>query len=451
VSILSTWLLGSGFPGIRNNEPASGRPEGLRYARLCPICLLTLSIAVSGCRPGSTVPVELRQRFDASDAAPVEVRAIVQAEHARNGPRYLRAAGESLKTLTAWLGPYPDTLLTIVDPPWHSDVVAGPSAVTLSRTPWWSSSTAMGPELATARAIARRRWTGAVNTAALPPWFVDGLVEYSARRVVTPLFQLDNLQPGFAMLEQRYFGAFVPRFIRIRLLPEADGDPLPAYRASPRADVSAPESREEERSLAAKTVLTLYTIERWVSRPVFDGVLAEFARSSRGERPTINDFAHVSSSVSGQDLSWLFVQTLAGSAIFDYAIDGLTSVRRPEGGFDTTVVVSRAGDGIFSGSTAPRIGAFESGSGVAILITFEDGERAIERWDGRDVRKTLGYRGPSRAVSAIVDPDHTLVLDVNRTNNSKALNPRTGTSATRSAARWLMWLENVLLTYGFFV
>ena len=55
-----------------------------------------------------------------------------------------------------------------------------------------------------------------------------------------------NLQPGYAMLERRYFGGFVPRFVRIRLLPEADGDPLPAYRANPRVDVAAPGSPEEE-------------------------------------------------------------------------------------------------------------------------------------------------------------------------------------------------------------
>jgi hypothetical protein len=280
---------------------------------------------------------------------------------------------------------------------------------------------------------------------------VDGLVEYTARRVVTTLFEGDNLPPGYAMLEQRYFGGFVPRFLRIRLLAESDGDPIPAYRASPRADVSAPDSPEEEHSLAAKTVLTLNTLERWVSRPVFDGVLTEFARSSRGERPTINDFAHVASSVSEQDLSWLFVQTFGGSAVFDYAVAELTSVPRPEGGFDTTVVASRVGDGVFTGSTATRVGPFESGRGVTLLVTFEDDERAVERWDGRDTWKTFAYRSHARAVSAIVDPDRTLLLDVNQTNNSKTLAPQTGTAATRSAARWLTWLENALLTYSFFV
>jgi hypothetical protein len=88
---------------------------------------------------------------------------------------------------------------------------------------------------------------------------------------------------------------------------------------------------------------------------------------------------------------------------------------------------------------------------VTLLVTFEDGESAVERWDGRDTRKTFSYRSPSRAVSATVDPDRTVLLDVNVTNNSKTLAPQTGTAATRSAARWLMWLETALLTYGFFV
>jgi hypothetical protein len=422
-----------------------------RVSTLGVLSVSALSLVVGGCVRSGTAPVELSARLEESGAASVEVHAIVQGEHGQNAPRYLRASIESLRILTEWLGPYPHSSVTIIDPPWHSTVVADPAAVILARTPWWSSPTAMAPELATARAIARRYWTEAVKAGALPKWFVEGLVEYSARRVVTGMFQGDNLAPGYAMFEQRYFGGFVPRFIRIRLLPEADGDPLPAYRSSPGVDVSAPASPEENISLAAKTVLTLGTLERWVGRPVFDGVLAEFVRSFRGEAPTVNDFAHVASSVSGQDLSWLFVQTFGGSAAFDYAITELSSEPRPDGGFDTTVVASRLGDGVFTGSTAARVGPYESGSGVTLLVRFEDDEQAVERWDGRDTRKIFSYRSPVKAASAAIDPERTLLLDVNQTNNSKTLTPRTGTAATRSAARWLIWLENALLTYGFFV
>jgi hypothetical protein len=60
------------------------------------------------------------------------------------------------------------------------------------------------------------------------------------------------------------------------------------------------------------------------------------------------------------------------------------------------------------------------------------------------------YRGPSRAFSATIDPDRMLLLDLNRTNNSRMLTPRTSEAATRWAARWMTWFENVLLTYGFF-
>ena len=419
-----------------------------RVSAACALSVLLL--AASGCVGGRLAPVELGDRFEAADAPSVEVRAIVQAEHRRDGPRYLRAAIRSLTLLTSWLGPYRHASLTIVDPPWHAAVAAEPSAVVLARTPWWSSPTAMAPELAAARGVARRCWSETVDTGALPPWFVDGLVEYTARRIVIPLFQGDNLEPGYAMFEQRYFGALVPRFVRIRLLPEADGDPLPAYRANPRANAAGLSSPADRRSLAAKTVLTLNTLERWVGQPVLDGVLAEFARSFRTGRPSLDDFARVASAATGQDLSWLFAQTFGGSAVFDYAIAELASAPDHAGVFNTTVVAARLGDGLFTGSSAPRVGPFESGRGITLLVTFEDGERAVEHWDGRDARKTFAYRGRSRAVSATIDPDRTLLLDVNQTNNSQTLTPPTGTAAAFWAARWMMWLENALLGYGFF-
>ena len=398
-----------------------------------------------GCDGGS--PVEQRGRFEADGLSPVDVRALVQPEHSRDAPRYLRSAIASLETLAPSLGPYPRASLTIVDPAWHAAPSAGVSDVVLPRTPWWSSQASMTPELATARAIARSYWSDVVDTRALPDWFVDGLVEYLARRVVTPLFQREYLPPGFAMVEPRYFGGFVPRFLRLRLLPESDGGPLEAYRASPHADVASPASPEDRRSLSGKTVVTLNTLERWVSLPVLDGAIAEFVRSSRGHRPTLNDFARTVSAAASQDLSWFFVQTLAGSAVFDYSVEELTSVAAESGGFETTVVVARRGDGLFTGTNAPRVGPYESGRGMTLLVSFADGERALERWDGRDARKTFAYRSPSRAVSAAIDPDRTLMLDIHGTNNSRMLTTN-GTAAARWAARWMLWLEHALLTFS---
>jgi hypothetical protein len=415
---------------------------------IVPICrliaLCAVAAAVGSC---AAPPIEIRDRFEETGTPPVEVRVTVQSEHRRDAARFVRGAMAALATVRPWLGPYPDPVVTLADPPWHSRPVNGVAAVTLPRTPWWSLPTAMAPELAAARGVASRAWTAPLDGGALPGWFIAGLIEYTARRAVTPVFQGRNLPPGYAMLEPRYFGGVVPWFMRIRLLPETDGDPLPAYRANPSADTAAA-SPENERSLTAKTVLTLNTLERWVSQPVFDSVLAEFARTSRGARPTIDDFVRVASATTGQDLSWLFGQTLAASVVFDYAVADLTSVTSPAGGFETTVIVERLGDGMFTGSSAPRIGRFESGRGVSIEVAFDDGERAVTAWDGRERRKTFVFRSPSRANGATLDPDRRILLDTHRTNNSRGIAPHTGAASNRWAVRWLLWLESVLLTYG---
>jgi hypothetical protein len=412
------------------------------------VAVLAVAVCVAACAGSEDRPVESRGSFEPADGARVEIRALVQSEHRREAPRYTRGAVAALTLTTPWLGPAQRRSITIVDPPWHGTAKADPSALVLKRTPWWSSATSMQPELAAARAIARAIWSDAVDVTALPPWFTAGLAEYTARRAVTAIFQGENLPPGFAMFEARYFGALVPRFVRLRLLPEADGDPLPAYRAKPRTSPLSPSSSEDERSLEGKTVLVLSTVERWVGAPVFDGALAEFARHFRGARPTLADFGRVVSASTGQDLSWLLDQTFGGSAIFDYGVSAFSSVANAESGFDTTVVVARVGDGLFTGAVAPRLGPFESGRGVTVVVGFANGERVVDAWDGRDAQKTFTYRSAWPATSAVVDPERILLLDVNRTNNSRMTATDGGVAATRWAARWLLWIEHALFNYG---
>src|SRR5439155_864745 len=107
------------------------------------------------------------------------------------------------------------------------------------------------PEIAAARATSRRIWAELVDGRQLPSWFVDALVELTARRAVTPLFEQLNRPPGFAFIEERFFGGFVPKFVRVRRLAETDGDPLAAYHARPRAAANA--AAIDARSLTAKT------------------------------------------------------------------------------------------------------------------------------------------------------------------------------------------------------
>jgi hypothetical protein len=403
----------------------------------------------AACSAGPPAPIELGQRIAPPGAPAFDLRLLLQPEHRHDGDRYLRAAVATMTMCDDWLGAFPRGSLTLVDPPWRSPATVPAGAVLMDRTPWWSARTSMLPELAAARAVSRQFMRERIDTSALPPWFVDGLAEYAARRGMLPLFEADNTAPGYAFLEQRYLHEFIPRFVRIRLLIETDGEPVTSFRAHGGVAVSAPpRSATDARSLAGKTLLALGTLERWLGRPVFDEVIAEFVQRSGGGRPTLEQFSQIATSVSGQNLSWLFDEVFGSARIFDYGIGLLQSERGADGAFETVVVARRIGDARFTGANAAPVGPFESGRGIKTRVVFEDGREVTDAWDGRGAEKVFRYRSPTRAVSALVDPDRVLLLDLQQTNNGVTLSPHAGAAASRWSLLWLAWLEHAMITYS---
>jgi hypothetical protein len=158
--------------------------------------------------------------------------------------------------------------------------------------------------------------------------------------------------------------------------------------------------------------------------------------------------------VAGQDLSWFFDQVYRSSNTFDYGVDRLESqpLRRyghantpGQPTFEdatvpdtqrTTVVVRRYGEAFFP---------------VDVLVIFEGGSQVRERWDGLARWRSWTYDRAERAVSAQVDPERVLLLDVDYTNNSRTLAPRANEAAKKWSLTWMVWLQDLLLTYGFFV
>ena len=70
-----------------------------------------------------------------------------------------------------------------------------------------------------------------------------------------------------------------------------------------------------------------------------------------------------------------------------------------------------------------------------------------EHWDGKDRWKAFTYDRLTRRLSAQVDPNRVLLLDVNYTNNSKTMEPRGGTAATKWSINWMVWLQDCLLSW----
>ena len=154
------------------------------------------------------------------------------------------------------------------------------------------------------------------------------------------------------------------------------------------------------------------------------------AWSFRHPKPA--DFFAIVNQSAGQNLDWYFDQVYRSSNVFDYGVQELASAHEGDP-FRTTVVVRRFGEATFP---------------VDVLVTFRNGERVTEHWDGKDRWKVYVYERNGAALSAQVDPNRVLLLDVAYTNNSKTLEPRGGTAATTWSLKWMIWLQDCLLSWG---
>jgi hypothetical protein len=400
--------------------------------------------------------VERRATFEHSTLPPVQLRLLLQKEHTRQADRHFEAARAALKYYGEWFGAYPYGHLTIVDPVWQSntDGMEYPTLITAG-TSWLMPDRAEDPEDVTVHEAGHQFWYGIVATNEFEDaWMDEGINTFATARV---------MQEQFApiYMVRWYFGGFLPwvfrDFPRSR---EVEGDRLNTYRLGAKGDTpSTPSWRYWPGTAGSitydKTALWMHTLERMLGWETVRRILSTYFTRFAFKHPKPQDFFDIANEVSGQDLTWFFDQVYRSSNVFDYGVDSLQSVSesfegfgdKPSSGgtprvelrqvsYHTRVVVRRYGEGIFP---------------VDVRVVFEDKEEARWHWDGKDRWTMFQVDKPVRAAYAEVDPDHVLLLDVRQTNNSTTLAPQADRAARKWSLAWLIWLQDQLLTFGFFV
>jgi len=78
-----------------------------------------------------------------------------------------------------------------------------------------------------------------------------------------------------------------------------------------------------------------------------------------------------------------------------------------------------------------------------VEIIFEQGEKIREKWDGQEMWKKFRYITPVKVISATVDPDHKIPLDVNYSNNSKTVKTQTS-GLVKLSAHFLFWVQFII-------
>jgi aminopeptidase N len=399
--------------------------------------------------------VERTSVFEHPRLPRTELRLLLQPEHLAKAERHFAATSATLKHYGEWYGPYPYGHLTIVDPAWQSSA-GGMEYPTLftAGTNWLAPEGTGNPEGVTIHEAGHQFWYGLVgNNEFEHAWLDEGLNQFSTSRAYVASY------PAL-YYSDRFFDGFIPWVFREAPLAREELDGLAGYRWAAESDVPATPSWRYYTGTGGaitynKTALWLHTLERHIGWSRLQRGLSLFFARSRFRHPTPDDLFAALSEGAGRDLTWFIDQVYRSSNTFDYAVSQLTTTDSgPRGYVDagrsrrfakgdeattkwrTEVVVQRLGEAIFP---------------VEVLVRFEDGSQVREHWDGRDRWKLLVYERPSAAVSAEVDPDRVLLLDVNRTNNSRSLEPLTRKASRQWAGRWWIWLQDLVVTYGFFL
>jgi peptidase M1-like protein len=380
--------------------------------------------------------VEQTARFEHPMLPPVAIRLLLQPEHVSQADRHFDATRAALRYYGEWYGAYPYGHITVIDPAYQSGA-GGMEYPTLftAGTRWLVRPHVTTPEGVTVHEAGHQFWYGIVgNNEFEDAWMDEGFNTFSEARTVATVFHPEYYS-------RRYFGGFVPwSFPDIQLSRETDDNRLATYRQVARQDAQSTPSYEYFPTSGggitySKTALWLNTMERWLGWPMLQRIMSTHFDRWKFKHPKPNDFFDVVRDVAGRDLGWYFDQVYRSSNVFDYGIAELTSAA--EGSrYRTNVVVRRYGEAIFP---------------VDVAVAFKDGSTVREKWNGRDRWKLYTYDRTQEAVSAVVDPDRVLLLDVNVTNNSRTLTPAGNKAATKWAVKWMVWLQDHLLSWAFFV
>lgn len=354
----------------------------------------------------------------------MDLRFAIAREAAGQTNRFVTTTHAALTLMCAWFGPPFNSSLGVAGvfslPDGRLGWVPGAGVVS-APVHWLTPVRDQRTERELIYQIVREYW---FNNR-IPSAFESVLIAYTATRATHELLEGSN----FATLT--FFGGLVPFSLRSVLLSPPVADPRPrAWRFDEKSDGIGDGE-------VVRGVRAMQTIERYVGWPT---TLQALSRVRLGDRRDLEAFASALSDVRGTDMRFLVSECFRSEAVFDYALADLQS--RPWSGLvETTLTIVRQGTGLFTTNSGAR------NPSMPVRVRFADGSEFRDFFDGAAPSASLVYTAKTAAVSATVDPDVILLLDVNRANNTIVLDAPTSKLGIRLALHWMAWFQNAMLSY----
>lgn len=376
---------------------------------------------------------------------------LIQPQHRGQADRYMQSLKGAMEYFDMHVGPYPYSTYTIVDPAYGGLAAGGMEYPTLM-----TGETFVGlgewvrfPEMVTVHEFGHSYWYGMeANNEFEEAWMDEGINQYYEMRIMDSLYGS---------------GTSALNLCGIRIGDSEFGRLAYTGMSNPSvAPITTPEwkfPREASSTLTYfKTAVVLTTLDRLIGRPVMDSAMKTFFARWRFRHPCARDFVAVFNEMVptltngkfGDNMNWFFDQALFGTAVCDYALTRCASYPLPDSaktdtGHGDSTAAARPDTGRTRTMYVTRVAVSRLGEmklPVEIEIRFEDGSTVRKTWDGEGRYSEMKHVGPSRAVSAVVDPDGKLALDINTLNNSRMVEP-SETPVDGFCVHLLFWLQNL--------
>ena len=395
--------------------------------------------------------LEFKEEFHFAPGKSTEITLLLQPVHRKLKDRYLNAIKAAIKYCSLFYGDYPYTTATCVDPAYNSRsggmeyptfFTAGAYFLTRKGIP--------RPEGVTIHEFGHGYFYGLVGSNEFEnAWMDEGFTSFLDTEVYYAAY-------GEPLYSEYYFGLPVT-FKEVKMPIESEG--ISRHRQTSDMDNMQRfswqfmEGGSYGANSYAKAELMLRTLKRFMGKELFAKMIKAYSQRWWFKHPRPKDFYDVVSEYAGQDMSWFLDQFVYGSGKLDYAIGQISSrkKRKLQGWFkgqyreneyeksnkalyDSEVLVRRLGEVIMP---------------VDVKVIFENGKVVREKWDSQYRWKKFKYQGPFKIKAAVVDPEFKLVLDVNRTNNSRMRKPNK-LSLWKWTLNWMLWLQHALEFFTFF-
>lgn len=408
-------------------------------------------------------------------AQDVDIRILMQPDHLEQAHRHIEAAKAAVEYHQNWYGDYPYPNLTVVDPRRGAGGTGGmeyPTLITAGTTYGLPEGIKM-PEMVIIHEFGHNYWYHLLASNEFEEsWLDEGITSYTENQIIPPHYGTDGNMINFLGIKINDIHFQRAQYFSI---PDIDRTIRNAWEYYGGGSYGI--------NSYMKPALFLTTLQNYLGNDLMQKIMRTYFERYRFKHPKTQDYVAVTNEVVGknfkeyadqpiyskaqaqssitidtnkQNLNWFFDQALYTNSVLDYSVDRIRSSKVPKNsGIDYTfstqdtteesVETDEESDDTtkdyLTDVFVRRLGTFTFP--VEVEISFENGEKIREHWDGKELWKKYRYTKPAKLVYATVDPDNKIPLDVNLTNNSKTLEKQT-VGLAKLSVRFLFWLQFLL-------